>query len=550
MEKFIQLTAKFIRLDKAFFIFIGLTTLLVYSVSFGNEFISDDTWGIRDNPSLANIGKQLQTLNIKEVIFSLIYNVFGPVPFWFHIHNSLVHIVSIFLVYALVYLLKPNRFIARLTTILFALHPIETEAVTWISGAPYAIVTLTQLTALILFIGVDRHKISKRWLLLSILLYALSVIISLTSYILPLILATYLWLFSRIHKPTLRYLIPYTVVMAAYSARLYFQITDRVQDIYLTQGGTAVYYNPFWLVPTALGKYIQLMLLPYNLTLYHDFVKQSTATFVGYCVITILLAGGIFGGIKYNKLASFGLIFFIIALAPTLIPLHIAWIVAERYVHFGSIGFFLSVSAVTYALIKRFAIPREQVLMGTTILVLILSIVTIKRNLDWRNQDALWPITVKYSPYNAHAWNNMGDYYGRRGDYANAIVAFERARLLSPRFDWATHNLANIYYLGVKDIDTAQKLYLESTEYNPTLYLSYQRLAQIELQKQNPQKAEEYIKESIKHNPNPFYDYVLLAQIYKAKDDIDAFNKLKAELEVISQSDPSKQQALESLIRP
>ena len=76
-------------------------------------------------------------------------------------------------------------------------------------------------------------------------------------------------------------------------------------------------------------------------------------------------------------------------------------------------------------------------------IVVSLSIRTIVRNVDWKNEDNLWVATGKVAPSGAPIHNNLGDVYARHNDYPKAIEEFTRATQINPGYADAYHNLAN-----------------------------------------------------------------------------------------------------------
>ena len=493
---------------------IGILTVIVYAFSWWNEFISDDIAGIALNPSLGNFWKQAATMNINNIVYSIIYVIFGPTPFWFHINNTITHVATIFLVYAVTWLISADKRISRITSLIFALHPLETEGVTWISGYPYTIYTFFSLATVIVFILVDKKIIRHIWIWSTALLFLLALRSSEKAIVVPGILALYLVVFSKVTFRKLFSLIPTAGVAAVYVVFLFFNLFKRIEYINPAyQTGEPIVYNPLEQIPTAIGSYVQLMLLPYNLTLYHEFLVYSPVHFAISIGVTVFVLLAIVFFWKRNPLVSFGLGFFVVSLSPTLLPVNIAWIVAERYVHFGTVGFFIAVSALFTTIVKRFRIPDDRVFMTLAILVIILGGLTIKRNLEWRSQDTFWPVTMKVSPYSAYAHNNMGDYYGRNGDIQNSIASFERARKLRPRYAEATHNLGNVYE-AIGEATKAAELFEEAISYNPTQYQSYQKRGKILYMLGDAGKAADMFAKSAAINPDPFDDYISLYVIF------------------------------------
>lgn len=558
-----QRLKNFIASDKKFFLFISILTLTIYAFSFPNEFVSDDIAGIQYNPALGNIWQQLTTLNGNHILYSLIYTIFGPRPLWFHVLNTTLHIVTVIVVYALTLFFvknqRPNNWIPRLTALLFALHPIETEGVTWISGLSYASYTLLFLLAILFFVltlpmnnikAVDYKKI-----IISTLFFVLSLSASEKAIIFPLILTAYIFLFVKPVIKSLILTIPSFVIAAFYALSRLADVGKRIEYVSPSYAGGITIFNPFVQIPIAIYSYIKLLLFPINLTLYHEFSAFPRWEYYLAIAVTLFIFGTVVifwwlgrkSNFIFHKLVAFGLLLFIISLAPTLLPINIAWIVAERYVHLGSIGFFLAISALLYQAIVRLKIESAVVVTMVSIVTILLTIAGIARNRQWRSQDTLWPATVKASPYSAYAHNNMGDYYGRHEDIESSIREFKMARQLQPRYAEATHNLGNAY-LKINEATYAAELFKEALEYNPTLYQSHQNLGRIALAQEDYQEAENHFLSSIKINPDPFTDYLHLYIIYQ-----QTAQKQKAEESLITArrlagNNPDRRQLLQQVI--
>lgn len=531
---------KILKKDWEFLLGLIVLATIIYATSWFNEFVSDDIAGIQYNPALGNVWQQITTLNINNILYSLIYAIFGPQPFWFHVLNTTFHIITVIVVYVLTLFFvksqKPNnndfknptfgRWIPRLTALLFAIHPIETEGVTWVSGLSYASYTLLFLLALLFFAltpPMDNIKtVDYKKLIISTLFFILSLSASEKAIIFPLILTVYIFLFVKPIIKNLALTTPSFVIATLYTLSRFVDVGKRIEYVSPNYAGGITIFNPFIQIPIAIYSYLKLLLFPINLTLYHEF--SAFPRWEYYLAITVTLF--IFGTVVifwwlgrksnfiFHKLVAFGLLLFIISLAPTLLPINIAWIVAERYVHLGSIGFFLAISALLYQAIIRFKIEKAVVVTVVSTVAILLTIAGITRNRQWRSQDTLWPATVKASPYSAYAHNNMGDYYGRHQDIKASIREFEIARKLRPRYAEATHNLGNAY-LTINEATYAAKLFKEALEYNPALYQSHQNLGRIALAQKNYQEAENQFLSSIKINPNPFTDYLHLYIIYQ-----------------------------------
>jgi tetratricopeptide (TPR) repeat protein len=137
--------------------------------------------------------------------------------------------------------------------------------------------------------------------------------------------------------------------------------------------------------------------------------------------------------LKSRPLAVFGGIWFFVALLPVsqIIPHH--EMVAERFLYVPSVGFFLMASALARPLTDR---PRFATALYATGLVtlLFLSLRTVWRNADWRDELTLWSKTVQAAPQAARARNNLGAAYLRRGELTRAEEELNAAVRITPDF--------------------------------------------------------------------------------------------------------------------
>lgn len=205
-----------------------------------------------------------------------------------------------------------------------------------------------------------------------------------------------------------------------------------------------------------------------------------------------------------NKKVFFWLSFFFVSLLPTLTPLKIAWIVAERYVYLGSIGIFVAVAIFFDWFFEKIKKKNEQykyiAIAFFAIIILALSARTIIRNMDWKNEDTLWISTAKTSPSGQNIHNNLGDVYARQGNMEKSVEEFKKAIEINPRYADAYHNLANDYH-DMGQIDLAIKNYQKALEFNPNLWQSYQNLADIYFNQGDYKKAQDYIQKALAIDP-------------------------------------------------
>jgi len=352
----------------------------------------------------------------------------------------------------------------------------------------------------------------------SFVFFILAVLVSEKAIMFPFIILLYEWSLGTVmaNKNKLLWLFGITFVLGISVA---FYAFDRLAGLasahYLENG----FDNPFITLPLAIGSYLYLIVWPQTLTLYQTEIVGSIIIFWAKVIVTILFGILLVLSFRKNKFIFFCLSFFVASLLPMLLPIRIAWIVAERYAYMGLIGIFACFGYLFSKLYERENYRQAGTVIGVIILVL-LSIRTIIRNRDWKNEDTLWIATVKASPNSPNAHNNMGDYYARYGRHDLAAEEFMKAIKLKQNYADAYHNYANsLQNLG--RIDEAKVWYEKTLQINPNIWQTYAQLASIAAQKKEYGKAEELLLHALKLSPNNPDVYMNLAVLSTIVNDVD-----------------------------
>ncbi len=486
---------------------LAFLVIAVYFNSLKNDFVSDDITAIVQNENIGNFGYYLphHSLNfLRYFFYALSYHLAGLNPLVFRlINNLLFHFGSVLVIYYLInFFYEP--FLALIVSSVFAVHPILSETVVWISGGVHSQYAFFLFLALLLYL---RKK--QFWAVISFLL---ALFTTEKAIIFPLILLSFEFSFGRLKKNWQR-LIPFFCLSAFWgtailSAGILGQRMGALQSQFYQQQG---FYNPLIQIPTAISSYLQLIFWPIKLTLYHSETVFSQTEYLLMLAVTLaFFCLGLFWLFKRSQRPSFfWLSFFFIGLLPMLAPLKIAWVVAERYVYFSSLGIFVLVGLAIQGFFKYTSEVARR-LAGTprrwsqyallAIILILLSVRTIIRNQDWQNQDTLWLSAARTSPSSPQNHNNLGDLYGRQGNYQRAIAEFKKAIELQPNYADAYHNLANTY-TQIGEMDLAISYYQKALEFNPQLWQSHQNLAAIYYQQGKIELARQELEKAAAINP-------------------------------------------------
>src|SRR3989338_8079327 len=163
-------------------VFLFCAAFLAYGNILFGGFIFDDNTFIEHNEQIrspANIGEIYSSSTTagsgisgdnfyrpnQQFVYTILYFFFGLSPFFFHLNSVLFHILNACLLFLLAGSLGISRKVALLGALIFLLHPIQTEAVSYISGLSDLLVSATILLTALLFIKSTAAESQKKYLL-------------------------------------------------------------------------------------------------------------------------------------------------------------------------------------------------------------------------------------------------------------------------------------------------------------------------------------------------------------------------------------------------
>ena len=498
-----------------FTLFFMLLILIAYFNTLGNKFVSDDTGVAQLKEGLPLSFFLNPPLRISRNIFIYLAYISGNSPLPYHLINISFHVFTTWTVFYLIATISgliPAFFAASL----LAIHPAISEAVTWISGGVYVQYSFFLLVAF--FFYIKRHK-KRSFLLLSILFYFFSLSTAPDKAIIfPLIVLMY-ELSCRNLRRNFIITLPYWI-LTIFVLGYYFisgQVAGRFSDIETTFYQQSGIDNILITIPTAISSYLGLFLWPKTLTLYHSELVLSIWQYLFHLsIFTCFVIALIYSWFK-NRQIFFWLSFFLVSLLPTLTPLRISWLVAERYSYLGAVGLFSVAGIFLDKLVRQERLKNITLTLFTLVLILLI-MRTIIRNTEWKDQDALFLSLGRTAPSDPKTHNNLGDTWARRGDFQRSIDEFNKAIKINPRYADAMHNLATVYQQTGEN-KLAIDWYEKAFSINPALWQSQQNIAAIYFSQKKFQLAEVHMKKAISVNSQsaPLYSNLGTILFYSGK---------------------------------
>lgn len=488
-----------IRENWKFLLILCVGVFLLYFNSLNGDFVSDDYATIPNNPNIDVFSYQIQTAlaGLTNWVLNIFFGTGHSLPY--HLFSLFLYLLTICFVYICLRLLGWKKLVSNLSTLVFAVLPIHVEVVSWISGRPYVFLSLLYLlTITFLILYIKGH--SKKYLYLTVGLFLISFFSDKVRFF-QMCLAIFLYLFSFGKLKKIKFNTWLTGLLLSFFVLgvifLWPMVIDRVTSV---NGGInasdSVFYNPFFQYPTAISKYLQLLVVPIDLTLYHT--MYIFPVWLNWTILLMYLFGLIYFWLK-NRVYFFALAMIFMVTLPLMMPIKVSWLVAERYIFFGSIGFCLVLGLIFRDLI----LFRRNRLVLSLFPLMILSYVArvYYRNLDWQTNHNLWVNTCQISPNSHNAWNNIGDDYDKLGQPENAIKGFSQSVLVKPNYADAYHNRANIFFKTGR-LDLARESYQTALGFNPAMFQTYLSLTQIDLMEKNSGLALEHAQKVVQLQPN------------------------------------------------
>jgi len=485
--------SKILRLSTSqdpFYLYLRLLLIVVagmaaYSNTFHVPFNFDDTANILNNPVVTefNFARFKEAFNSRRafgvVTFQLNYFLSGSNVFGYHLANIAVHITASLLVYAMISLLCKTPYwekhaaadvplpVPFFTALLFAVHPVQTQAVTYIVQRFASLATLLYVAAIACYLkmricqqGTERSRYKELGWMTGVLLSGfLAIYTKETAYTFPvaILLVEILffdWNRSKVLKLGLGGLAVVTAVLIRIlsgnvSLSDYIAHMDGITRVQTISSRSEYLFTQFRVICT----YLRLLFLPanqsidYNYTLSHSFFEWRV-------VLSFLLLLTIFlfslwllhvsrGGNPYLRLSTFGILWFFLTLTIESSILPIIDLIFEHRVYLPSIGFFLAMSAMAL----RFGsnpgngYSGQRVVYGLLAISFVLAATTWKRNLVWADEVTLWSDATRKNPESARSWNNLGGALIKQREGEKALRALIKSIELDPSKADAWNNI-------------------------------------------------------------------------------------------------------------
>lgn len=304
--------------------------VIVYFNGITGELVSDDVSNIVTNTEVTK--PYPETISLLN---SATYYLFKANPVPYHLVGIALHCVAS----VLLFLLLARSFSSEASffaTLLFAVHPIHTEAVTWVSGRSQVMLGIYFLALALL---IERKGIKNYLICLLIVIwasihyYAWMFLIVLTLFARDLIF--------RKGKESYRLFVPLLLVPCVFAFLDRAIISQRLASIspIIVAGGIDRLVGLPQRFAVALCQYVPLYLFPWRLTPYHEPILVKPIMLRVEMAVAFYVLAVVFFWVRRRRMLFWALLIFLIMLAFSYLPQEIGFFVAERYMYIPSISF-------------------------------------------------------------------------------------------------------------------------------------------------------------------------------------------------------------------
>jgi tetratricopeptide (TPR) repeat protein len=496
-----------------------LLTFMVYGGSMTNQFVRwDDGLLIYENPAIRSITPStLKTiftrydpeLYIPLTFFSyqIDYLIGGTNATVYHIQNLLWHTLNALLVAWLLLPLTRRRWLAFLGGLLFALHPLHTEAVVWASARKDVLSTFFFLISFIAYLSY-RCDQKRSTYALSLLAFCCGLLAKVTVITLPvlLLLADFRER-RRWDRTMLLEKLPYFALSILFGIIAWIGKTAVVDASTLTE--------KILMAPKSMVFYLEKLFVPAGLTVLYPFTGTITLSRPDLLIplaILFALATGTLLTLRWTRNIFFGIGFFCMTVAPTLINFakgDTFYFASDRYAYVPSIGIVFLVVLIFGWLCQR---RVKACIAVACVLLATLGVLSALQARTWKDSEALFTQALKISPDAYVARVNLGNVERYRGNEQQAIAAYRTALDImhekgrtGPALDRSlSKTLSNLASAQREqgDFAAAQSSYQEALRLNPQNVYALLGLGTVAGQQGDAASAERYYRQAILSAPD------------------------------------------------
>lgn len=500
-------------------------TIAVYATAVrGNFFVEwDDYKLIVENPIL----QEVSVRNIRTAFTAYDPELYIPLTFmsyhadrilgggWnpsvTHGINLILHTLNALLVTWILSVLTGNRKASVIAGLLFAVHPLHTEAVMWASARKDVLSIFFFLLSWSSYLQFRRDDARPlRWYATAVFLLFLALLSKVVVVTLPIVLLMTDYLqrrridFSNIREKSPFFLLSFVFgVIALFGQR----------------SGSSLYYEKFLIGCKAIFLYLGKLVVPMKFSILYPFTESISISNPGilFSVLGVILISILVFLFRNHRSLPFAWMFFTVTVLPTMSNFtksdyyfHDVYVGSDRYAYIASIGVFFLLAG----LISKVQGRLNAALYSVSALILaVFGYLSYQQSFLWKDTGVLFVNVIRHYPNSHLAHNNVGAILEKQGKYDLAVGQYRESLAIRPN-ERAYYNLAQLYVKAGRT-EEARGMYLLTLEQNPGHTDAKVNLAALLIRSGSYDEAIVYLQKALEEEPKHEEAMFNLARAYE-----------------------------------
>ncbi len=427
--------------------------------------------------------------------FQINYVLGGLDPFGFHLGNLLLHAANAVLVFALLKRLIRSGYCAYIGAMIFAVHPLHTEAVVWIAGRKDLLSTFFYLLTLITYL---RHRDGTRGMyLLSILFAVLAMLSKAMAMTLPAVLILLDWFVSVAEDRNL-------------PLRKHVHFINKIPFIllsilcaFIAIAGKARVVGSTSMLDTGLvairstAHYLLQMIVPMGFSVFYQQRDPILDVYFFVSLLSILLLASLAWYFRKSKpWILFGFLFYFITLSPTFLNFHkglIAFYAVDRYAYLPSVGIIF----ILAVLIHEYGFGKQKKVLSviTSVVIFVFLLLSRHQTRVWDSPETLYRHAVEVDTASVPARATLAQVLRQLNRKTEAFVVLQEGLQFGD--DVSYHLEAGNIYAANGQIADAIEEFTKASQMKPDLPEPLFSIGSLEDQRGNSDLALEYYRKAL-----------------------------------------------------
>lgn len=518
-----------------------ILAFVVFAIGLTNQMTGvDDHAATVENPAVNDFSLWSAFTNfnlgmyapVTWMAYALAYVLGKDNAVWYHLLSLVIHVLNTRLVILLLTKLELRRSVWLPVAILFAIHPIQVESVSWIAGFStplYCFFSLLSFNYYLKYTSGNNHPYQAY--LIALGMFVLGCLAKSAAVTVPITLIVLdLWRKPRALSTTRQWLgyIPFFLIALGFGLMTIHTREVSGTVVGATSNGFSA-LERILLVCYAPLFYISKMLVPLKLSIYYSFDKINGQLPYTYYIAPLIMAGLALGAWYYRKTAPYvgiGLLFFLSNVIVTLpfATLGSFELCADHYNYLACIGIFYILVEGIQAIQNRYPSLASSARSLAWVWGIAICILCFRQIRIWKDTITVISNAIENGyTHKGMMYMGRGVEFGDNGRMPEAMKDFTRALELNPELKDA-YKFRGSLYAQAGQIDLAVKDLEKYLTYDSTDVVTWNNMAMIFMRQNQLEKSLKAFTRTIELKPDAVISYENRSRIYQMMGNVEKAN--------------------------